>query len=81
MEEEGRWVHSEEDFRHTGEIQGGRQKTRREDHAKIHALLGPAGLELCGILVANATCFLICYQDSHVVANICYCHQFMVLLI
>ena len=26
-------------------------------------------------------CFLICYRDSHVVANICYSHKFMVLLI
>ena len=23
-------------------------------------------------------CFLICYRDSHVVANNCYCHKFMV---
>ena len=26
-------------------------------------------------------CFLICYRDAHVVANICYCHKFLVLLI
>ena len=39
------------------------------------------GLEIWGILVANATMFLICYRDSHVVANIYYCHKFMVLLI
>ncbi len=26
-------------------------------------------------------CFLICYRDSHVVANIFYCHEFIVLLI
>ncbi len=26
-------------------------------------------------------CFIICYRDFHVVANICYCHKFMVLLI
>ena len=32
-------------------------------------------------IVANATMFLICYRDAHVVANICYCHNFLVLLI
>ena len=36
------------------------------------------GLEMCGILVANATMLSHCYRDSHVVANICYCHKFMV---
>ena len=32
-------------------------------------------------MVANASmlpCFLICYRDAHVVANICYCHKFLV---
>ena len=32
-------------------------------------------------MVANATIFPICYRDAHVVANICYCHKFVVLLI
>ena len=41
---------------------------------------GP-GLNICGILVANATMFSHSYRDSHVVANICYSHKFMALLI
>ena len=41
---------------------------------------GHAWLEICGILVANATMFSH-LRDSHEVANICYCHKLMVLLI
>ena len=37
-----------------------------------------SGFEMCGILVANATMFSHLLRDSHVVANICYCHKFMV---
>ena len=45
-----------------------------------HGIEMNTGLEIRGILVANATMF------SHllpgfVVANICYCHKFMVLFI
>ena len=41
-----------------------------------------AGLEICGILVANTTMSShLLPLDYHVVANICYCHKFMVLLI
>ena len=34
-----------------------------------------AGLKICSILVANATIFLICYQDSHVCNAITYTTQ------
>ena len=41
-----------------------------------------SGLEIRGVLVANATMFShLLLWDSHVVANICYCHKFMILLI
>ena len=32
-------------------------------------------------MVENATMFSHCYRDAHVVANICHCHKFLVLLI
>ena len=32
-------------------------------------------------MVEMVPCFLICYWDSRVVANICYCHKFLLLLI
>ena len=53
-----------------------------------NALIRGCGMLLQGskvvvAMVANASlpCFLICYRDAHVVANICYCHRFLVLLI
>ena len=46
-----------------------------------NALISGFGMLLQGSKFVVLPCFLICYRDAHVVANICYCHKFLVLLI